>query len=358
MHIAVTDERHWSFLDSSGQLMAIAFSLAVLVAPQTAIAQSGGRSGKEVVNVVCSVCHASGAKGAPKIGDEEAWAPLASRGLSSLTESALNGIRNMPSHGGSPGLTDSEIERAIIYMVNHSGGNWVEPISSAGPPGERTGQQIVEAQCARCHETGVFGAPKIGDRTAWVERLKQGIDYAVRSAINGHGPMPPRGGMADLTDDELRSAILYMFNPVSTAAEPASTPQIAARDPNRKFVDGMEVYLGVVSAETMRNRYAMNDPERMIHGGIPSGEDYNHLNISLFDSKTRLAIADAKVEASVIDPVSGVETKELELINLYGTKSYGNYFHMSGDHPFRIAVRIRRPGMPKEIRTEFQYKPY
>jgi len=44
--------------------------------------------------------------------------------------------------------------------------------------------------------------------------MKQGFDVVVRSAINGHGAMPPRGGMAKLTDAEIRSAITYMFQAV------------------------------------------------------------------------------------------------------------------------------------------------
>jgi cytochrome c5 len=58
----------------------------------------------------------------------------------------------------------------------------------------------------------VNGAPKIGDKEDWIPRLKPGLDIVVRSAINGHGAMPPRGGMANLTDAEIRSAIIYMFN--------------------------------------------------------------------------------------------------------------------------------------------------
>ncbi len=358
MHDAVNDERHSSLVNISGRLMAIVVSFAVLVVPVMAIAQSSERSGKEVVDEVCAACHATGAKGAPRIGNEDAWAPLASRGLTSLTESALKGIRNMPSHGGSPGLSDLEIERAITYMVNSSGGQWTEPLGGVTPPPERTPEQIVGAQCAKCHETGVFGAPKIGDRAAWAFRLRRGLNFAVRSAINGHGPMPPRGGMADLTDHELRAAILYMFNPAGTATEPAPTPPTAAHDPNHKVAGGMEIYLGIVSAEMMRERYAKNDPERLIHGGIPSGGDYYHLNISLFDSKTRLAITDAEVEASVTEPVSGGKTKELELVSLNGTKSYGQYFRMAGSNPYRIAVRILRPGVSGEIQTEFEFKPY
>jgi len=86
---------------------------------------------------------------------------------------------------------------------------------------ERTGKQVVDAQCAKCHQEGRNGAPKIGDRDAWTQRLKKGLDSTVSEAIRGHGGMPPRGDKADLTDREVRSAILYMFNPASAQSEPA-----------------------------------------------------------------------------------------------------------------------------------------
>jgi cytochrome c5 len=191
---------------------ALALALTVLIAASLdARAQSKERSGKAVVDSVCSKCHATGAKGAPKIGDKQAWSKRASQGLSSLTAHALTGIRQMPSHGGSPDLTDLEIKRAITYMVNRSGGKWVEPISKKSPPAPRTGEEIVKAQCFKCHETGKGGAPKIGDRDAWIPRLKEGLESTVRSAMKGHGGMPARGGLADLTDSELRSAVIYLF---------------------------------------------------------------------------------------------------------------------------------------------------
>jgi cytochrome c5 len=73
---------------------------------------------------------------------------------------------------------------------------------------DRSGEQIVAAQCAKCHQTGEGGAPRIGDRAAWTPRLKQGLDHLVHSAIKGHGGMPARGGMADTTDAEIRNAIV------------------------------------------------------------------------------------------------------------------------------------------------------
>jgi cytochrome c5 len=127
------------------------FSTIVWAGAAPAFAQSEGRTGREVVAEVCAKCHATGANGAPRIGDADAWGPRAARGLGSLTESAVKGVRNlrphggsptqwrptseravwregdMPARGGNPGLSDLEIQRAITYMVNMSGGSWGEP---------------------------------------------------------------------------------------------------------------------------------------------------------------------------------------------------------------------------------------
>ena len=87
----------------------------------------------------------------------------------------------------------------------------------AAPPAARSGKEVVEARCAACHATGKNGAPRIGDREAWIKRASQGIDTLVSSAIRGHGPMPARGGMAELTDPEMRAAVTYM---VETSLKP------------------------------------------------------------------------------------------------------------------------------------------
>jgi cytochrome c5 len=188
---------------------AVVFQLASL----DVYAQSRERSGKEVVDSVCGNCHASGANGAPRIGDKKAWSKLSSRGLTGLSKQALNGIRKMPPHGARMDLTDTEIERAVTYMVNESGGNWNAPVSRKEPQRTRSGEEIVNMQCSKCHQEGKGGAPKIGDRKDWIPRLTNGFDYLVRSAINGHGAMPARGGIASLTDHEIRGAIVYMYNP-------------------------------------------------------------------------------------------------------------------------------------------------
>ncbi len=201
-------------------ISAMAFvAIFLLGVTSTARAQPVERTGKQIVDSLCLSCHGTGAGGAPKIGDDKAWATRADKGLGALTASALAGVRQMPSHGGNPKLTDIEIQRAITYMVNQSGGHWIEPLSRTAATPPRSGKEIVDAQCAKCHGTGAGGAPRIGDRVAWRARLTQGYDKVVASAIHGHGAMPARGGMADLTDAEFRGAINYMMNSPSPSSK-------------------------------------------------------------------------------------------------------------------------------------------
>jgi len=196
------------------QLMAVVMALiwALVLDIGTASAKEAERSGKDVVDAVCGNCHNSGKDGAPKIGNKQAWSQRTANGLGALTQHALKGIRKMPAHGGNPDVSDFEIQRAITHMVNLSGGNWTEPTNKKAKTADRSGKDIVNMQCIKCHKTGVNGAPKLGDRDAWIPRAVNGMDALVRSAINGHGGMPARGGMANLTDTEMREAVIYMFD--------------------------------------------------------------------------------------------------------------------------------------------------
>jgi len=182
------------------------------------------KSGKEIVEAVCSACHATGALNSPKIGDKAAWATRISQGEETLTQAAIKGIGQMPPRGGNSALTDLEVARAVVYMANQGGANWREPTELRKPAAViagRTGEQIVQAQCSKCHETGKMGAPRMGDRPAWIKRAKQGIDAVTLAAIRGHGNMPARGGMAELTDAEFKRAVIYMFNQGTGKKQPA-----------------------------------------------------------------------------------------------------------------------------------------
>ena len=305
-----------------------------------------------MVDAVCIACHGTGANGAPKIGDKKAWEKRAEQGLTGLTKNAINGIRRMPPHGGNTGVTDAEIERAITYMVNQSGGHWTEPISRGGAAAERSGEQVVSAQCSKCHEAGIGGAPKIGDRSAWIPRLTQGLDPLVRSAINGHGGMPPRGGMANLTDAELRSAVVYMLNPATIPAT-TSTVASAASGPNIRVVEGMTINFGVISAEAIRG-----DPKeypKNVYGDVPSAPEQYYVTVSLFDADNGKRITDATVRARVSTSAGAGPEKALVFNAIPNAPTYGNYFSMAGTGPYQVMLHITRPGMADMVQTQFEY---
>ena len=76
------------------------------------------------------------------------------------------------------------------------------------------GKVTYDKACFACHNMGIAGAPKIGDKDAWVSRIAQGMDVLVRHSIDGYqgstGFMPPKGGRMDLTDEEVEAAVVYM----------------------------------------------------------------------------------------------------------------------------------------------------
>jgi cytochrome c5 len=210
-------------------------------------------------------------------------------------------------------------------------------LMTAGPvqAQPRSGEQIVKQQCIKCHGSGVDGAPKIDDRAAWSKRMGRGLQATVASAMRGHGKMPARGGLADLSDTELRAAILYMFYPAGALAldAPAAAPAAPA-DPHRKVVDGMEVFLGIA----------------------PAAKGSYHVNLSLRDAASKAPINDAAVEARVANPLGGT-TKKLQPKTFNDVPGYVADFRMEGRDAYTITAQIRRPGAGRPSEVRFDFKP-
>jgi cytochrome c5 len=74
------------------------------------------------------------------------------------------------------------------------------------------GKQLYNTACVICHQAGVAGAPKLGDKAAWTPRLGQGFDTLVEHSIKGYKGMPPKGGRLDISDKEIISAVGYMLS--------------------------------------------------------------------------------------------------------------------------------------------------
>ncbi len=197
-------------------------------------APKGQMSGEQVYNQVCKTCHESGLAGAPKTGDKAAWAKVIAQGLAPTVDHAVKGIRAMPAKGGNPDFENVEVERAVVFMANKSGGNWKEPPAPvpaspaptvtaaapapAAPPatpsagGKADGKKVYVATCAVCHAAGIAGAPKFGDKPAWAPRLKPGIDALYANSIKGKAAMPAKGGNASLADADVKAAVDYMVS--------------------------------------------------------------------------------------------------------------------------------------------------
>lgn len=76
------------------------------------------------------------------------------------------------------------------------------------------GKETYDKACFACHMMGIAGAPKLGDKDNWGPRIAQGLDVLKQHSIEGFtgsaGFMPPKGGRTDLTDDEVKAAVVYM----------------------------------------------------------------------------------------------------------------------------------------------------
>jgi cytochrome c5 len=88
------------------------------------------KNGEQVFAAQCSACHTAGVAGAPKVGDNAAWAARISQGFDTLLTSALKGKGAMGPQGGGD-FSDFEIARAVVYMANKSGGKLEEPKAPA-----------------------------------------------------------------------------------------------------------------------------------------------------------------------------------------------------------------------------------
>lgn len=229
-------------------------------------AASGPQSAEDIYKGVCAACHDSGLAGAPKLTDAAAWAPRKAQGLETLVKHAIHGLNAMPPKGGNPSLSDDEIHATVEYMLAQLPGAKpaavpqaaVEPAASQPPaaaPAEQSaapapaptaaaaspaasanapaeaapaeqpaaaaapsaedlaaGKKVYGSICMACHDSGLAGAPKVGDAAAWTERRKQGLDVMVGHAINGLNAMPPKGGNPTLSDAEIKQAVEYMLS--------------------------------------------------------------------------------------------------------------------------------------------------
>ena len=130
------------------------------------------------------------------------------------------------SRNSTKGVEDNSRAMAIADESLKPIGN-VTAVDKSKAKVARKGDEVYKAVCTSCHGTGVLGAPKFGSKDQWAPRVANGLPALIKSATNGKGSMPPRGGDPSITDEELKAAIVYMtkesgFNLADASADGAA----------------------------------------------------------------------------------------------------------------------------------------
>lgn len=74
-----------------------------------------------------------------------------------------------------------------------------------------SGAEVYAQSCAMCHSKGVGGAPRLGEVPEWRGRIAQGRADLLLSVLRGKGGMPPKGGNASLSVNEVNAALEYIL---------------------------------------------------------------------------------------------------------------------------------------------------
>lgn len=71
-----------------------------------------------------------------------------------------------------------------------------------------------KSSCSTCHDAGVAGAPKLGDKAAWAPRMKEGKDALYKSALQGKPgtAMVAKGGFSNLSDADVKAVVDFMMS--------------------------------------------------------------------------------------------------------------------------------------------------
>ncbi len=76
--------------------------------------------GKKIYQKRCSFCHATGAAGAPKIGDQAGWQQRYAQGFDVLVQHVKKGYRLMPPKGTCMSCNTQDLQAAVKYLLQQS----------------------------------------------------------------------------------------------------------------------------------------------------------------------------------------------------------------------------------------------
>lgn len=138
--------------------------------------------------------------------------------------------------------------------------------------------------------------------------------------------------------------VLCTWAGISSAAEPELS----------KMSGGLTVYLGMIPAEIVKGP-GPHSAERPMHGRIPRGPHEFHVVAALFDAANGTRVSDAAVTAQVSGLGLSGAKKQLELMQIEGTTTYGAFFNLPGRDIYIVKLSVERPGAARPLSFEFKY---
>ena len=105
-----------------------------------------------------------------------------------------------------------EVAASTVATSTESPANTDAAVDAPAVDAPKDPAHVYASFCHICHDTGVAGAPRKGDKAAWAPRIATGMDALHHSVLTGKGAMPPRGNTSGVSDDELKATVDYLVN--------------------------------------------------------------------------------------------------------------------------------------------------
>lgn len=126
------------------------------------------------------------------------------------TPSEAGGAATVPPTASAPAADPASQAEAPTAVAPAAG------TAVAAAPAAAAGEETYKKTCAMCHGTPAMGAPVVGTKADWSERVAQGKDTLYKHALEGFtgakGMMPARGGNPSLDDATVKAAVDHMVS--------------------------------------------------------------------------------------------------------------------------------------------------
>jgi len=174
------------------------------------------KTGVKVYQKYCAVCHATGAAGAPKIGDTAEWKKRLKVGKTLVYTRAIQGFNSMPPKGTCSGCSDEAINAAVDYLINtQTESAMTLPVQQA-MLSLKIGSEVYQTHCAVCHSKKITDTPQLGDKVAWKPLIAKGMEVLFVNTIQGYNAMPAKGNCSTCSNAELEASVKYMVEKSKT----------------------------------------------------------------------------------------------------------------------------------------------